>query len=212
MLRTRRRLALLVGSVLTALLAVGAAAMALGRTPPPADWNVTPAVRGLDAGKLGNRAREALDAAGAGHDVAVVGDRAGIRFYVGEGTEGQRCYVSGRATDAEAEFGMIACLDRSPSAFPSEAQPILDFSAYRGEPAPSTRLFVQWLAGFAANGVGSVGVVTAEGETVTARVSNNVYASRNVPSGPVVKVVALGRDGSILWSRPLGGPAPPPVS
>lgn len=208
--KTRRRFALIVGSALLVVLAVGAAAFGLATNPPPSDWRVTPATQRLDRSALPERARAALDAAGAGHDVAAVGNRAGIRFYVGGAPGAKRCYMSGRENGAEVELGLLACLDSSPGGFPSEAQPVLDFSAYRGEAAPSTRVFVQWLAGFAANEVASVGVVTSEGETLVARVHNNVYASRTVPAAPVVKLIAQDRNGRVLWSRPLGaGPAAP---
>lgn len=190
--------------------AIGAAIVAgLGNSASPREWLASPVTQSVPAGQVSPEDRAALASAGAADDVRLVAERAGKRFYVGTGP-GRRCYISGSQGTAAA-FGTIACLDSAPENFPSAKQSILDFSEYRGEPAPSSRMFVGRIAGFAADGVSRVAVITASGKAAAADVVNNVYASDTGLSEPVVKIEAYDAAGAVIWSQPIGGPPPPTV-
>jgi hypothetical protein len=207
---TTRRFVLVTVVVAVAVGAVGAGATALKMDPVATPWDAEPATKPLEGG-VTERARLALRDAGAEETVSLAGERAGTRFYIAAGRNGGRCYMKGRVTSLGDEPSLIACLDDTTANFPSPQQPVLDLSSYRGEPAPSTTQYVRWIGGFAADAVASVALLTANGDTISVPVENDIYASSRVPDEAIVKIIAVNTNGETVWSRPIGGPAPPPV-
>jgi hypothetical protein len=192
-------LALLAGCAITA--AVTAVALALGHASgkPPLDrfsGAGTP-VNGLD---IAPGERSTLAEAGIALPVRLLSERAGIRFYVGKSAVGSSCFITGLALSRNPHFGVLTC----PSDFPSADLPILDYSPLTA--AVTDRYpHVQRLAGFAADGIESVGVRDESGAVRWIDVSNNIYASEDVPARGATAILARAANGEIVYSRSLGG-------
>lgn len=139
--------------------------------------------------------RALLSENGYSTDVRFLGRRGDTRFYIGTGaSSGARCYLTGRAVEPAPHFGVLACT----SDFPTDEQPILDYSAYSqglNDPYPS----IDRLAGFAADGIAEVGVRTAAGQTTWIPVVNNIYGAGSF--GPVAGVLARDDEGTIVYRR-----------
>jgi hypothetical protein len=64
---------------------------------------------------------------------------------------------------------------------------------------------LQYLAGFAADGITGVGVRDEQGEVRWTDVVQNTYASRDVPAGAATAILARGKSGDVAYSQSLGG-------
>jgi hypothetical protein len=63
---------------------------------------------------------------------------------------------------------------------------------------------LQYLAGFAADGITGVGVREEQGDVHWTDVVDNTYASRDVPTGAATEILARGKSGDVVYSHPLG--------
>ncbi len=126
----------------------------------------------------------------------LIASRDGISFYAARRADGHLCFAVDAAPGAPAHKG-VGCDLGNPSlpgnpAFPSPARPIIDFSRFSNG---------AHLAGFAADGIATVGLLDTEGNVIaSAPVSENVYALAN-PSGGGVAVEALDTHGSVIYQR-----------
>lgn len=145
--------------------------------------------------------RVTLDQAGINPDVRFVREAAGIRFYTGKSRDGSAsCLITGIASSNRPHFGILVC----PSDFPSAELPIFDYSPRRA--ALTDRYpHLQLLAGFAADGIASVGVRDVQGAFQWTDVVQNTYASRDVPAGGATAIVARTASGEIVYTQTLGG-------
>ncbi len=144
--------------------------------------------------------RATLDQAGIAAGVRELAERGGVRFYLGRSqNRGAVCYITGLVHGATPHFGVLTC----PSDFPSEAQPILDYSP-RMQTADALMPRILWLAGFAADGIACVGVRDSAGNVNWTPVIDNVYASNTMPATPAAAIVAEDTNGQMVYSRKLG--------
>lgn len=113
------------------------------------------------------------------------------------------CFATGPALPTNQSFGTIAC---SPQ-FPSPAQPILDFTVFRGASTsvdgPPTKLRVYRSEGFAADGVGRVAFVDEAGAVVAeTRVVDNTYTFEPAPLGENLRIAAFSTRGERIFEQP----------
>lgn len=101
-----------------------------------------------------------------------------------------------------AEFSAVACLGAGRTSIPSQTEPLVDFSAVRKDPGESFATLI-WLAGFAADGVAAVGVVSPDGRTHTTPVTNNIYADRSFASTPAMAMVALDKTDREIYRQEI---------
>ena len=112
-------------------------------------------------------------------------ERDGVAFYAARREDGTFCF----AIDLNGRRA-VGC-NLSP-AFPSPQRPIVDFSRFSNGAR---------IVGFAADGVRTVAVFDASGETIaTAPVIDNVYAAANATPG-AVGVAALDPQGGVVYRR-----------
>jgi hypothetical protein len=111
--------------------------------------------------------------------------------------------MSGSATVAGPRFGVVFC-PRGAGGFPSATSPIFDTSTFAYD-ATTGDSRLETLAGFAADGVGQVGVVEANGAVHLARVVRNTYAEADIAARAITTIIALDRRGRELYRMPLAG-------
>lgn len=184
-------------------LAVGltTATLAVGRPGgSSSESSFTPTGTPIAAATLPAREQTTLDQAGIA-SVRFLREAAGVRFYTGSGGEsGATCLITGIALTAQPHFGVLACPS---SDFPSAELPIYDYSPRRA--ALTDRYpHLQYLAGFAADGITAVGARDEQGAVYWADVVNNTYASRDVPAGAATEILARGPSGDVVYSQALG--------
>jgi hypothetical protein len=179
------------------------AALALGNAAgSPARVRFSPTGTPVDAATLPAGERTTLEEAGIAPSIRFLREAAGVRFYTGRSLEGNAtCLITGIAFSARPHFGVLACPS---SDFPSAQLPIYDYSPRRA--ALTDRYpHLQYLAGFAADGITAVGVRDEDGEVRWTDVVQNTYASRDVPAGAATEILARGMSGAIVYSQSLGG-------
>jgi hypothetical protein len=188
-------LAILAG-LATAALALGNAGHSSARLP------FSPTGTPVDTATLPASERTTLEQAGIAPSIRFLREAAGIRFYTGTSREGSAtCLITGLALSARPHFGVLACPS---SEFPSAQLPIYDYSPRRA--ALSDRYpHIQYLAGFAVDGITSVGVRDEHGDVSWTDVVQNTYASRDVPAGAATEILARGASGDVVYSQRLGG-------
>jgi hypothetical protein len=178
------------------------AALALGGGESPARLGFSPTGTPVDAAALSASERTTLQQAGIAPSIRLLREAAGVRFYTGASREGNAtCLITGLALSARPHFGVLACPS---SEFPSAQLPIYDYSpreAALGDRFPH----IQYLAGFAADGITSVGVRDEQGDVRWTDVVQNTYASRDVPAGAATAILARDKSGEVLYSQRLGG-------
>lgn len=132
-------------------------------------------------------------------DVKFLGERAGVRFYIGRSNvSGEPCFMTGLASSARAHFGIAACRPGGSEAFPSAAEPILDYSPLKRQIGHRFS-YMQWSAGFAVDAVATIGIIDRDNQMTEVRVTNNIYGTRDVPSQPVKAIVAYDAEGRELY-------------
>jgi hypothetical protein len=133
-------------------------------------------------------------------EVSYLGGRGQTRFYLGKSSvAGVRCYITGGALRAAPHFGVLGC--PAPSTFPTEDQPVLDYSTYSqdmNDPYPT----IDRLAGFAADGIAAVGIRGPSGDTTWVPVAENIYGGGSF--GPVAVLLARDADGNVVYSHVVG--------
>jgi hypothetical protein len=168
----------------------------------PAQLRFSPAGTPVDVATLPAGERTTLEQAGIAPSVNFVREATGVRFYTGTSREGSTtCLITGIAFSARPHFGVLVC--PSPD-FPSAELPIYDYSPRRAalmDPYPH----IQYLAGFAADGITGVGVRDEHGDVRWTDVVQNTYASRDVPAGGATAILARGKSGDVVYSQSLGG-------
>lgn len=197
-----RRRTLLVFLVVVAAVALTTAAFALtGSSGPPAQMRLSATGSPVSPAMLSPSERTTLDQAGIDPSVRFIREAAGIQFYTGKSQDGSaNCLITGLALSKRPHFGVLVC----PSDFPSSELPILDYSPRRA--AVTDRYpHLQWLAGFAADGITSVGVRDEGGNVRWTDVLQNTYASRDVPAEGVSGILARTANGEVVYTQPLGG-------
>lgn len=145
------------------------------------------AIRGLNHGVAPIRA---------GHLLAV---RNGHAFYRLDRADGDPCYAVGAASDIGIP-GSVVC---ARGGFPATGSPVLDLSVYEGTRRDVREFGLYKVAGLAADGVASVQFFRPNGSVaLTVPVAGNVYATTDVPLGPVAGLAALDKAGKRLWRSP----------
>jgi hypothetical protein len=133
---------------------------------------------------------------------SLLGTKASTQFYALRGSAGNNCYATGAAGATAVILGQVRCN----AAFPSAAQPILDFTSFTqvvGDDPGSAR--VAKSAGLAADGVSDVALAGDNGQIMARTpVVNNVYAFVNPPTEHVAAILAEDAQGNVLASRPFG--------
>jgi hypothetical protein len=186
---------------LTVAAGLTTAALALGRAGESrTGLSFSPAGTPVDLATLSVGERATLEEAGIA-SVRFLREAAGVRFYTGTSRTGNAtCLITGIALSAQPHFGVLACPS---SDFPSAELPIYDYSPRRaalGDRYPH----LQYLAGFAADGITAVGVRAEQGDVHWTDVVDNTYASRDVPTGAATEILARGKGGDV-YSQTLGG-------
>ena len=178
------------------------AALALGRADgSQSGFSFSPTGTPVAAATLSASERTTLEQAGIA-SVRFVREAGGVRFYTGRSREGSAtCLITGIAISVQPHFGVLACPS---SDFPSAELPIFDYSPRRA--ALTDRYpHIQYLAGFAADGITGVGVREEQGDVHWTDVVDNTYASRDVPAGAATEILASTESGVIVYSQSLGG-------
>jgi hypothetical protein len=195
--RRLRRFTLLLAAALLVVLAVGSALALSGR--------LGSLFHGTPVNDLTPRERFLLSEFDMSGRVALIARRNSSAFYAIRRPDGQVCYSIGEIrkdrTPAQRElgtrFGGGNCTD--PRAFPSQAWPVFDFSFYsyrRGD--AESRL--AGLQGFASDPVARIGVIGRDKRIVfTVPVEQNVYSAGKKSIAGARGIVALDKDGKVLW-------------
>jgi hypothetical protein len=178
------------------------AALALGNADEsPTQLGFSPTGTPVDAATVPPSERTTLEQAGIAPSIRLLREAAGVRFYTGTSREGSAtCLITGLGLSARPHFGVLACPS---SEFPSAQLPIYDYSPRRAAFADRYP-HIQYLAGFAADGITSVGVRDEHGDVRWTDVVQNTYASRDVP-GAATAILARDKSGEVLYSHQLGG-------
>jgi len=188
---------------LTVAAGVTTAALALGHTGASSTRSsFSPTGRPVDPATLPARERTTLEEARV-TSVRFVREAAGVRFYTGRSEAGATCLITGIVLSAEPHFGVLAC---PASDFPSAELPIYDYSPRRAALADRYP-HLQYLAGFAVDGIRSVGVRDEQGAVHWTHVVDNTYASRDVPAAVATEILARDESGEVAYTQNLGGPS-----
>jgi hypothetical protein len=179
------------------------AALALGNADEsPARLRFSPTGTPVDTATLTASERTTLEQAGIAPSIRLLREAAGVRFYTATSREeSATCLITGLALSERPHFGVLTCPS---SEFPSAQLPIYDYSPRRaslGDRYPQ----IQYLAGFAADGITGVGVRDEHGDVRWTDVVQNTYASRDVPIGAATAILARGKSGEVVYSHRLGG-------
>jgi hypothetical protein len=132
-------------------------------------------------------------------ELHVLADRGGLRFYRAATRDGDGCLVVARAVDGRERFGAFGC----PSGFPSADSPVADLTVYTQSLDDAYPLATE-VAGFAADGVGAVGVRSPSGEVQWVPVEGNVYVDHPTALR-AAELLVRDREGRVLKSTPVGG-------
>jgi len=207
-----RRLTVLVAAAVLAVLAVGSALALSGR--------LGGFLQGTPVNDLTPRERFLLSEFDMSGKVELIAKRNSKAFYVIRRSDGRLCYSIGEIRknltpfqrETRSRFGGTGCVDAR--IFPSRAVPVLDFSFYsyrRGD--RESRL--AGLQGFAADPVDRIGVIGRDKRIVfSVPVEDNVYTAGRKGISGARGVVALDKDGKVLWvqctaiGRSPAGPFP----
>ena len=207
-----RRLTVLVTAAVFAVLAVGSALALSGR--------LSGLFHGTPVNDLTPRERFLLSEFDMSGKVELIAKRNSKAFYVIRRSDGRLCYSIGDIRknltpfqrETRTRFGGSSCIDAR--VFPSRAVPVLDFSYYsyrRGD--PESRL--AGLQGFAADPVDRIGVIGRDKRIVfSVPVEDNVYTAGRKGISGARGIVALDKDGKVLWvqctaiGRSSAGPFP----
>jgi hypothetical protein len=204
-----RRLTVLVAAAVLAVLAVGSALALSGR--------LGGFLHGTPVNDLTPRERFLLSEFDMSGKVELIAKRNSKAFYVIRRSDGRLCYSIGdirkNLTPAQVEgrmrFSPSGCID--PRIFPSRAMPVLNFSGYSYRPGDSESRLVG-LQGFAADPVARIGVIGRDKRIVfSVSVKNNVYTAGKKGIAGARGIVALDKDGKVLWVQCMAiGRAPAP--
>ncbi len=208
--RSVRRLTVLVAAAVFAVLAVGSALALSGR--------LGGLFHGTPVNDLTPRERFLLSEFDMTGRVKLIATRNSSAFYViRRNSDGRLCYSIGdvrkNLTPAQAEartrFGGSSCID--PRAFPSKAMPVLNFSYYSYRPGDAESRLVG-LKGFAADPIARIGVIGRDNRIVfSIPVEDNVYTAGKKGIAGARGIVALDKDGKVLWVQCTAiGSAPAP--
>jgi hypothetical protein len=205
-----RRLTVLVAMAVLAVLAVGSALALSGR--------LGGLFHGTPVNDLTPRERFLLSEFDLSGKVRLIATRNSSAFYViRRKSDGRLCYSIGdvrkNLTPAQAEgrmrFGGGSCVD--PRVFPSKAMPVLNFSYFSYRPGDAESRLAG-LRGFAADPVARIGVIGRDKQIVfSVAVEDNVYTAGKKGIAGARGIVALDKDGKVLWVQCTAiGRAPAP--
>jgi hypothetical protein len=205
-----RRLTVLIAAAVFAVLAVGSALALSGR--------LGGLFHGTPVNDLTPRERFLLSEFDMAGKVRLIATRNSSAFYViRRKTDGRLCYSIGdvrkNLTPAQAEgrmrFGGGSCIDAR--VFPSKAMPVLNFSYFSYRPGDAESRLAG-LRGFAADPVARIGVIGRDNQIVfSVAVENNVYTAGKKGIAGARGIVALDKDGKVLWVQCAAiGSAPAP--
>src|SRR6266550_1168016 len=193
-----RRLTLLVAAALLAALAVGSALALSGR--------IGGLFHGTPVNDLTPRERFLLSEFDMKGRVELIATRNATAFYVIRRGDGRLCYSIGDVRKNLTPFqresrtrfsGAAGCID--PRIFPSRAMPVLNFSYYSYR-AGDLESRLAGLQGFAADAVDRIGVIGRDKRIVfSVPVVHNVYTAGRKGISGARGIVALGKDGKVLW-------------
>jgi hypothetical protein len=109
------------------------------------------------------------------------------------------CYGVGPAGDV----GTVDSATCTSGAFPAAGHPVLDFSIYEGRRRDVRELSLYRVEGLAADSVGAVEFLRPNGKVaLSVPVTANVYATSEVPPGPIAGLAAVDKAGKRLWRSP----------
>ena len=131
--------------------------------------------------------------------IKLIGSRQGRSIYALEDEQHRVCFASGRADDKDA-LGIVPCDTPSAGAPSFPTRPLFDLSVH--EATGGIGSTVIRLEGVAAEGVAAVQIETLGGErSRRVPVIDNIYVeTRDLPLGPIRRLIALGADGNELYS------------
>jgi hypothetical protein len=135
------------------------------------------------------------------HAISTIGTRAGETFYRVQRVDGTNCWMAGAAgTTPDATSAACPAPGQSLT-FPSQSQPVLDFSDYTFvTPRDKAGRVYSRLAGLAADGVTSVGLLDAQSNLIVSTpVVGNVYGTTDIPSTPATQLVAFDAHGNVMF-------------
>jgi hypothetical protein len=207
-----RRLTVLVAAAVLAVLVAGSALALSGR--------LGGLFHGTPVNDLTPRERFLLSEFDMSGKVELIAKRNSKAFYVIRRSDGRLCYSIGDIRqnltpfqrETRSRFGGTGCVDAR--VFPSRAVPVLDFSFYSYRAGdPESRL--AGLQGFAADPVDRIGVIGRDKRIVfSLPVEDNVYTAGRKGISGARGVVALDKEGKVLWvqctaiGRSPAGPFP----
>ncbi|MBA3736639.1 MAG: hypothetical protein H0W90_15860 [Actinobacteria bacterium] len=202
--RRFRRLTLLVAVALLVVLTIGSALALSGR--------LGGLFHGTPINDLTPRERFQLSEFDMSGKVKLVATRDSTAFYVIRRRDGRLCYSIGRIPSKKptpfqrevgTRFGGGSCIDSR--IFPSKAVPVLDFSFYSLRLGDSEQR-LSGLQGFAADPVARVGVIGRDNRIVfSVPVEDNVYSAGRKGIAGARGLVALDKDGKVLWVQCTAG-------
>ena len=190
----------------------------------------------IDESKFGlSSAGRIVEQAQAEGTVKLIASRAGTNFYVAHGSKGAFCFFVGPpdVSDLRLSGGcwnmrLVRVGSAEPSGpyatFPSPELPVLDLSSHRSLASPDalrsgeatvlgSPTTIARLRGVAADGVARMQVIGPECEVVAeAAVSDNVYATEELPARPAVAIVGLDHRGQKVFDSKLRGWATSPCA
>ena len=180
-------------AALVAIAAIAAAAFAL-RTEASADRTRVSNSGTRIARVDGLPARTAKIAGG-----RLLATRNGRAFYRLERAGAAPCYGVGTATDA----GTVDAVTCTRASFPTAVHPVLDFSVFESSRRDTRDLSLFRVEGIAADGVAAVEFLRPNGDlALSVPVTANVYATTDVPRGPVKGLAAVDKRGKRVWRSP----------
>lgn len=129
----------------------------------------------------------------------VLAVREGRALYRLNRANGDPCFGVGPANELGAP-GSVIC---PRGGFPTAGNPLLDFSVYEGTRHDVREVSLFRVAGFAADGVAAVEFIRPNGDVaITVPVIGNVYATADVPKGPIAGFAAVDKGGNRVWRSP----------
>ena len=124
--------------------------------------------------------------------------RAGRAYYLLE-TQSGPCGAVGQPDKPDT----LAAAQCPQGHFPTPDHPVLDLSVYESASHELGTVSLYRAEGITADGVAAVQFLRTDGTTaLTVPVSGNVYATTEVPSGPIAGVAALDKGGKRVWRSP----------
>jgi hypothetical protein len=130
---------------------------------------------------------------------SVLAVRGGRAFYRLDRAGDTPCFGVGRSGDV-GNPGAVVC---PRGGFPASGSPVLDLSVYESTRHDVRDFSLFRVAGFAADGVAAIEFFRPNGSVaLTVPVSGNVYATSDVPPGPIAGYAALDAHGERLWRSP----------